>query len=205
MTRLLHVCATIVPLLVWGPSIAAQGVPSGLPPSSALEGTPLGFAQGEAPGDSTARGAADTGAVAPEPHSPAYAMTLSAILPGAGQVYNRAYWKVPIIAGLGGYFVYGFFQNQNDYKRYRDAYELSQELNPPNGNDRLRQLRDFYKEQRDSFGWYFIILYLVNIADAYVDASLFSFDVGDDLAFREGARPLPLLAGTARLNLRFHF
>jgi hypothetical protein len=205
MTRLLYFCAAIVPLLVWGPSLAAQGVPSHAPPSSALEGTPLGFAQGEAPEDSTARGAADTGAVAPEPHSPSYAMTLSAILPGAGQVYNRAYWKVPIIAGLGGYFVYGFFQNQNDYKRYRDAYDLSQEVNPPNGNDRLRQLRDFYKGQRDSFGWYFIILYLVNIADAYVDASLFSFDVGDDLAFREGARPLPLLAGVTRLNLRFHF
>jgi hypothetical protein len=204
MTRLVYCCAAIIPLLVWGPSLAAQGVPPGTP-SSALEGAAGGSAGGGAPGDSTMRGGEDTATVAPSPHSPTYAMTLSAILPGAGQVYNRSYWKVPIIAGLGGYFVYGFFQNQNDYKRYKDGYELSQELNPPNGNDRLRQLRDFYKAQRDSFGWYFLILYFVNIADAYVDASLFSFDVGDDLAFREGARPFPLLAGTTRLNLRFHF
>jgi len=53
-------------------------------------------------------------------------------------------------------------------------------------SERTLLLRDFYKDQRDSFGWYFLILYLVNIADAYVDASLSGFDVGTNLGFRGG-------------------
>ena len=44
--------------------------------------------------------------------------------------------------------------------------------------------REFYKEQRDTFAWYFVILYMVNLADAYVDASLFDFDVGGNLSLR---------------------
>ena len=55
---------------------------------------------------------------------------------------------------------------------------------PPYGNTRLRDLREFYKDQRDSFTWYFFILYVLNIVDAYVDASLYSFDVSPALSLR---------------------
>jgi hypothetical protein len=125
----------------------------------------------------------DTVKAHPATHSPSLAMALSAILPGAGQVYNRSYWKVPVIAGLGGYFVYEFFNNNKTYKDYRERYQASLVSNPA-GNRGLLNLRDFYKGQRDSFGWYFLILYVVNIADAYVDASLFEFDVSGSLAVR---------------------
>jgi hypothetical protein len=113
------------------------------------------------------------------------AMGLSAMLPGGGQIYNHSYWKVPVILGLGGYFVYEFMDNHRRYKNYRDQYQASL-VALPTGNDRLLLLREFYKEQRDTFGWYFFILYVVNIADAYVDASLFGFDVGDNLGYRGG-------------------
>jgi hypothetical protein len=119
-------------------------------------------------------------------HSTLLAMGLSAMLPGAGQVYNHSYWKVPVLLGLGGYFIYEFIDNQRQYKDYRDQYQASL-ATLPSGNDRILLLREFYKEQRDTFGWYFLILYVVNIADAYVDASLFGFDVGDNLALRGGA------------------
>jgi hypothetical protein len=136
--------------------------------------------------------------------SPALAMGLSAMLPGAGQVYNRSYWKVPIIAGFGIYFGYEFFQNHRQYKDYRDQYSASLQV-LSTGDSRLLALREFYKEQRDTFGWYFLILYLVNVADAYVDASLFDFDVGDALAIRVVPEASSLPAPGPRLALRLCF
>jgi hypothetical protein len=137
-------------------------------------------------------------------HSPALAMGLSALLPGAGQVYNRSFWKVPVIAGLGGYFVYEFFKNNRTYKDYRDQYQESLLTNPARSS-RLLSLREFYKDQRDSFGWYFFILYFVNIADAYVDASLFEFDVSSTLAIRLAPEAGSLTVPGPRLAIHLQF
>jgi hypothetical protein len=109
--------------------------------------------------------------------SPAIALLLSAVLPGAGQVYNESYWKVPVIAGFGIYFVSQWLQNNRLADDYRNRYAQS-------GDSRDLTVRDFYKNQRDTFTWYFVILYLLNIADAYVDASLYNFNVSDDLSIR---------------------
>jgi hypothetical protein len=137
-------------------------------------------------------------------HSPGVAMGLSAILPGAGQVYNRSLWKVPVIAGFGVYFVYEFFANNRKYKDYRDQYQESLLTNPA-GSSRLLSLREFYKDQRDSFGWYFFILYIVNIADAYVDASLFEFDVSSTLAIRLAPESGPSTVPGPRLGIHLRF
>lgn len=112
--------------------------------------------------------------------SPALAVLLSAILPGAGQFYNRSYWKIPIITGLIGYFGYEYIRNNNKFKDYRDQYDAS--ITPENefGDFNLKALREFYRNQRDDFVWYFIIVYVVNLVDAYVDAHLFDFDVKDN-------------------------
>ena len=120
--------------------------------------------------------------------SPTTAVLLSAVLPGAGQFYNESYWKIPIIGGLVGYFGYEYFRNNNLYKDYRDEYAASQtELNP-NGDLNLKTLREFYRDQRDDFVWYFLIIYVVNMVDAYVDAHLFDFDVSDDKFTKDGVR-----------------
>lgn len=115
--------------------------------------------------------------------SPGTAMLLSAVIPGAGQFYNESYWKVPVVFGFGLYFVSSWLDNNRRYADYRDKYTASLAQNP-NGDPRLLAVREFYKEQRDSFTWYFLILYMLNIADAYVDASLYDFNVGGDLSLR---------------------
>jgi hypothetical protein len=141
--------------------------------------------------------------LAPPPsRSPLLAMGLSALIPGGGQIYNRSYWKVPLILGLGGYFVYEFIDNHRQYKDYRDRYQAGL-ATYPDGDRRILALREFYKEQRDSFGWYFLILYVVNLADAYVDASLFGFDVGDNLGFRAGPLDGPVLPAGPSVTIRF--
>lgn len=120
--------------------------------------------------------------------SPTTAVLLSAVIPGAGQFYNESYWKIPIIGGLVGYFGYEYFRNNNLYKDYRDDYAASQtELNP-NGDLNLKTLREFYRDQRDDFVWYFLIVYVINMVDAYVDAHLFDFDVSDDKFTKGGVR-----------------
>jgi len=131
--------------------------------------------------------------------SPGTAMLLSAVVPGAGQFYNESYWKVPVVFGFGLYFVSSWLDNNRRYQDYRDKYSASLALNP-NGDARLLAVREFYKEQRDSFTWYFLILYMLNIADAYVDASLYDFNVGGDLSLR--LRPPPAGVG---LGLRLQF
>lgn len=120
------------------------------------------------------------------------AMLLSAAIPGAGQIYTESYWKLPIIWGLGGYYVYEWIRNNDHYRDYRDQYLKSITPTNPQGNLQAKALRDAYRNHRDSFAWYLGILYLANIADAYVSASLYEFDVSDDLSLQI-ARPGQLL------------
>jgi len=109
------------------------------------------------------------------------AVLYSAILPGAGQFYNKSYWKIPIIAGVGGYFVYEIIKNNNKYRDFRDQYINSQTPQNPQGDLRLKDLREFYSDQRDDFIIYSVILHVVNMIDAYVDAQLYDFDVSDKI------------------------
>lgn len=133
-----------------------------------------------------------------KPRSPKSSWTaigLSAALPGAGQVYTGNYWKVPVIWGLGGYWIYEWTSNNKLYKQYRDEYNQSLVDSPPNGDNQLLTLREAYKDQRDSFAWYLGLLYFLNVVDAYVGAELYDFDVGPDL----GAG-----GSGVQVNLRIH-
>lgn len=126
--------------------------------------------------------------------NPWTAVLYSALLPGSGQYYNRSYWKIPVILGLGGYFVYGIVNNNNLYQDYKGLYSSSQTGSNPSGNPEYKRLRDFYKDQRDDFYIYSAILYIANLIDAYVDAHLFDFDVKEE----SGLNP-------ASLNLKINF
>ena len=127
------------------------------------------------------------------------AMLFSALVPGTGQLYNESYWKVPVIVGFGVWFGSQWLHNNRLYHDYRDQYSASITDQIPGGNGRFLQLREFYRDQRDTFTWYFAILYFLNVADAYVDASLYDFNVGDDLSIKL----MPV--GGARLTARFSF
>jgi hypothetical protein len=117
------------------------------------------------------------------------AMGLSALLPGAGQIYNESYWKTPIIMGLGGWLVYEWVQNNNLFKDYRDQYQASITPTVTRGNSRLLSIREFYRDQRDGFAWYLGLLYAINILDAYVDASLFDFHQDSKAVLHPIAQP----------------
>ena len=111
------------------------------------------------------------------------AILLSAAVPGAGQIYTGRYWKVPIILGFGGYFLSMWMKMDNHYRESRDAYaaSIADGVYKGQGDPRLQYERDFYRDERDRFGFYIVLTYLLNIVDAYVGASLYDFDVGDNL------------------------
>ncbi len=129
--------------------------------------------------------------------SPALAMLFSAIVPGAGQAYTASYWKVPVIMGFGVYFASVWLSSNRNYLDYRNRFRAD-----PSDQNLLNQ-REFYRDQRDTFAWYFLILYVINIADAYVDASLYDFNVGPDLSLRVMPEPNPLGGPSVALRIRF--
>lgn len=116
------------------------------------------------------------------------ASVMSAILPGAGQVYNKKYWKVPIIyAGLGG-FGYLFYVNQQKFSYYSKNLkaEYDNDANTINesgySGTQLQTLKADYRKSRDLGIIGCAVFYALNILDANVDAHLTTFDVSDDLS-----------------------
>jgi len=105
------------------------------------------------------------------------AMLRSTVLPGWGQFYNESYWKIPIVWGLSGWFIYLWSDRNDNYKYYKDLYNKSL-LESSNGETSYKTIRDFYRDDRDLYGIYLALTYFLNIIDAYVDAHLFDFDVG---------------------------
>ncbi|MBS1493241.1 MAG: hypothetical protein JST55_07010 [Bacteroidetes bacterium] len=128
--------------------------------------------------------------------SPLKAVLLSAVLPGLGQYYNESYWKIPLVALVGGYFGYTIIDQNNKFLDYRDRYIASQTPGNPAGDQQILTTRNFYKDQRDKFIFYFGIFYVVNLVDAYVDAHLYDFDVSDKI--RVGFDP-------SKINLKINF
>lgn len=119
--------------------------------------------------------------------SPKKAAILS-IVPGAGQVYTKKYWKVPIIyAGLitSAYYIK---ENNDSYQLYRNTYlnrlagNNSDEFQGQYSNADLTTLTNHYRRNREISVLCFVGTYLLNIVDASVNAHLFNYDVSDDLS-----------------------
>ncbi len=121
------------------------------------------------------------------------ALTYSAILPGLGQSYNRKYWKIPIIyGGFAGLALVVDF-NQKKFKQFSNELVARSKNDPSNmpdpalavaSNERIVELKNFYKRNRDFSILGIVGLYGLNIIDAYVDAELSGFDISDDLSLK---------------------
>lgn len=128
-----------------------------------------------------------------DPLRPSKAAFYSAILPGAGQFYNKKYWKIPIVWGAIGTGVYFYIRNDKQFDRYRDAYkrrlagftddEFSDaDGNPLISNDGLIRAQQQFRRNKEVSLLVTIGLYALNIIDANVDAHLLQFNVDENLS-----------------------
>ncbi len=151
-------------------------------------------------------------------HSFKRAMIYSAIIPGAGQIYNhiampkgkkKAYWKVPLIyAGLGATGYYAFINNRTK-NELRAEYNFRQKGNDPNlfpeyDDQGLLSLYATHRTRRDLCIVGFGFVYLLNIVDAGVEAHFVHFDVSDDLSINIEPRFMSNNALGVGLTLNFH-
>ena len=133
--------------------------------------------------------------------NPTKATWLAVVFPGGGQIYNRKYWKLPIIYGGFAGCAYALSWNGKMYKDYSQAYldimdsnpntKSYEDLLPPNATYNEEQLKNTIKRRKDMFRRYrdlsifaFIGVYLISIIDAYVDAELSNFDITPDLSMK---------------------
>ena len=126
-------------------------------------------------------------------HSPKKATLLSALVPGAGQVYNRKYWKVPIIYAAFGGLAYLIKNNNDSYHRYYNSYIARTDNQPKTisdpefaalTDDQLLIYKNSFQNSRDFDIICAVGLYLLNVVDATVDAHLYTFDVSDNLSMQ---------------------
>lgn len=135
---------------------------------------------------------------------PKRALWLALVIPGGGQIYNRKYWKLPIV--YGGFIgcLYAMNWNNTMYKDYSQAFidlsdndpgtqsynqflHLGVQITPANEDrykDIFKKRRDKFRRWRDLSFFVLVGVYALSVIDAYVDAELSEFDISDDLSLR---------------------
>ena len=147
--------------------------------------------------------------------NPKKAWKVAAIFPGVGQVYNRQYWKLPIVYGGMTGCAYAISWNNRTYQDYKNAYfsiladskadpasehpenwsdnwivfvpgsaDPASRLHNTSFHSQLKRGKDYFRRYRDLSIIITIGIYLIVVADAYVDAQMFDFDVSPDLSFQ---------------------
>lgn len=163
---------------------------------------------------------------------PQKALWLALVIPGGGQIYNRKYWKLPIV--YGGFIgcIYAMRWNNMMYKDYAQAYidlmdddpntasynqflHLGQQITPANEErykDIFRRRKDKYRRWRDLSFFVMIGVYAISVIDAYVDAELSAFDISRDLSMKvrptvisNGSSANPIYAASLGVNCSLNF
>lgn len=133
-------------------------------------------------------------------YNPKVAALRSAIFPGLGQIYNKKYWKLPIVYGALGTSAAVFFYNLKNYKDTRFAYRVKynmrinrtdsalyprvKDILKNYSEETLRYYRDEFRRDIDYSVVFFVLLWGLNVVDAAVDAHLKAFDVSPDLSLQ---------------------
>ncbi|HNY02142.1 MAG TPA: DUF5683 domain-containing protein [Bacteroidales bacterium] len=136
-------------------------------------------------------------------HSPTRATILSACVPGLGQIYNRKYWKVPVVYAGFGVLTYFIYTNADYYISFKCAY-IESSLGNKNGSyanlvqrytaDQLLSAREYYRRNLEVSIIFTTLWYVLNILDATVDAHLYTYNISDKLSMK--LEPALLPAGT---------
>lgn len=163
--------------------------------------------------------------------SPKKASIYAALFPGLGQIYNKKYWKLPIVYGGYAGLIYVLGWNNNNYKDYFQGYRIIAQYTSAAGlkteerlfldnliknpsirlenastftyvSTQLKSGKDFYRRNRDLTIICIAALHVLSIIDASVDANLFDFDISDDISMR--VEPMPVNLGNQKMGMGFN-
>jgi hypothetical protein len=152
-----------------------------------------------------------------DPLSPSKAAFYSAIFPGMGQVYNKKYWKAPIVWAALAIPTYYYQINNNDYKRFRTAYKLRKnglqdEFTSDDGTSTvsiqtLETAQKQLRENRDMSLLSGVIIYILQIVEASVNAHLLQFNTDDSLSFKPELimNPIKFETPSVGLVIKYNF
>ena len=122
---------------------------------------------------------------------PSRAAFYSAVLPGAGQAFNKKYWKIPIVYAAIGTSIYSYNFNQKKYWSYRNSYKSrkagysdDEYQNLILDDDRLLDGAKFHKKNRDLSMVFIVGFYILNILDANIDSHLKQYNVNENLTIK---------------------
>lgn len=142
-------------------------------------------------------------------HSPTKATIMSAVIPGLGQIYNKKYWKVPVIYAGFGIMTYFIVTNVDEYINYKCAY-IEKMNGDTTGNyaylvtkysaENLLSAREYYRRNTEISILISAIWYVLNIIDATVDAHLFTYNISKDLTLRWEPSLFTPLQGSNRVS-----
>ena len=147
------------------------------------------------------------------PLAPSKAAFYSAIFPGMGQIYNKKYWKAPIVWGALGTSIYFYLDNNKEYKRYRRAYKLRKvgledEFTTSGiiiSEETLERAQEQLRENRDMSLLTTVILYVLQIVEASVNAHLLQFNTDDNLSFKPTFINDPILVEAPKVGLTIKY
>ncbi len=140
--------------------------------------------------------------------NPRKATIRSAIIPGWGQLYNKKYWKLPLVYGALGATAGIYFYNLKTYKILKQAYTYASDTDPSNdvlidpqfsnlSANAIKSYRNSFRQNIDYSVLFFFLFWGLNVVDATVDAHLKAFDVNDNLSLelKPGYSPLANTSG----------
>lgn len=149
------------------------------------------------------------------PLTPSKAAFYSAIFPGLGQAYNKKYWKTPIVWGALGTSIFFYLDNNNEFKRYRKAFRLRKRnlvdeftANGINISEQtLERAQEQLKENRDLSLLSTVIIYVLQVVEASVNAHLLQFNTDDNLSFEPTLinDPIRIEAPKVGLTIKYNF
>lgn len=147
--------------------------------------------------------------------SPSKAAFYSAVFPGMGQIYNKKYWKAPIVWAAMGTSTSIYLFNNSEYKRYRRAFRqreagLQDEFTLDNGTevisrDGLISAQRTLRNNRDLSLISTVLIYVLQIVEASVNAHLLQFDTGQNLSVKPMMIPDPIRVEPPTLGLRLNY
>lgn len=149
------------------------------------------------------------------PLSPSKAAFYSAIFPGLGQIYNKKYWKAPVVWAAMGTSIYFYIDNNKEYNRYRTAFKLREaglkdEFTNDNGSllisrNGLISAQKTLKSNRDLSLLTTVIFYVLQIVEASVNAHLLQFNTNDNLSFSPTIISNPVRYDIPKVGLKLKF